>query len=203
MMMSKRLGILSAMLWEAEIIKKNIIKDGWIKKSTGLFFKQDKEIIFFFTGVGKKNIKRNLARFFENYRPTHILFIGLAGALKKELKVGDIINPEVVYSSWDNKAIRCNFLEDNYYNNILTIDRIAHKKDKILYASQFPNIQAVDMESFFIAKECSLRKIDLTIIKTISDTLRCWSFLLISPPCLCRYGHASCQFQGGPIARGG
>jgi nucleoside phosphorylase len=154
--------------------------------------RENKEIIFFKTGIGPKRSAVNLERILSALTPDHILLIGYAGALDPSLKVGDLIGVK--------KAFACS-LDENYSElSHLKIDRQFELKDanaiadtakslglradtgdaltsayvlgdpehkRLLYDKYHASI--VDMETAAIAGVADSRNIPFSCARSISD----------------------------------
>jgi hypothetical protein len=174
------------MFFEIEKIIQKFKLDGWqvcddIVKKSLVLKKQSTEIYFFYTGVGKKNAIKNLRYFFKKYNELvdvnnfdKIFILGFAGALKEDLKVGDILEPNIFLCE--------QFLDEKIVfdtNNLKDISLITTTESLDFEAKKnYKNFDIVDMETFFVLKEIlnentkNTKNIKNTkIFKVVSDEL--------------------------------
>lgn len=134
------------------------------------------------TGMGKKNTAEAFKFLLSMLDPSSITVAfntGFCGATSKNFKIGDILS----YSKIKNL--------DTTYGNIVEKDKINLKKienhipvevtggtteyltnDKALKEKilKYTGVQAVDMESYYIAKLMPRKNIDFQVIRAVSDT---------------------------------
>ena len=130
---------------------------------------QSDSVFFFITGVGWKNLEKAVSYFFLNYTVKNIsvYLVGYAGAVANNLKIGHIIKPSLIQSHNDIVRISND-------NNIILYDenRVFFKPDKIKLKKIYPDVSAVDMESYKFVSLMNKYKIEnKKVIKVISDTI--------------------------------
>lgn len=141
------------------------------------------EIVLAKTGMGKKRIAAIMDELFRVYDVGFVIFAGVAGAVDKNLKVGDIVMPKTVISLIDSKrydtawhaaeGVQTGGLLVKIGGAEYTVDRVFGADDKALLREQDPDAVAVDMESSCVCERAYRQKIPCLIIRGISDT---WDF---------------------------
>ncbi|MFC1512639.1 hypothetical protein ACFL4S_01180, partial [bacterium] len=206
--MNRTLAVISAMTWEINPVKNAVLKLGWNKtrcllpgkdklKHVDVFVKDNNNIIFYSTGVGKNRAQKNIKRFFDNFNLSDILFAGFAGALTEGLDAGSVLWPQLIYNDGTKEKYICNkerlkhksmrFLkravkqypdEDKDGDSccksadktiLVTSDELKDKKGKQILQRDFPDAVIVDMESFYIAQAAAGMGLSLNICKSVSD----------------------------------
>ena len=149
--------------------KTNICKKG---EFVEVQYKKNK-IFLYVLGIGKKNVQKSLKKIEKDiHKFDLIFFIGIAGAISKDLRVGDIIVPCNLITQ-TGKTIQLNGLLKeclNYNGALLSSDNFVSKAEKQKFANIFIELSAVDMEDFFIAEYIMKLSRKIIVIKTISDS---------------------------------
>lgn len=100
-----RLGIIGAMDEEIEILKNHMDIEETVEIASMSFFKgkvEDKEVILVRCGIGKVNAAVCTQILASNFKVTHIINTGVAGAVHEDLNVGDIvISADVLQHDFD------------------------------------------------------------------------------------------------------
>jgi hypothetical protein len=136
---------------------------------------------FGITGEGKESLRR----FFEWYGaragsyelPGLIISTGYAGALKKELKAGDIVMADSVTDVTSGKNYQLEIpsvLRTKYPRWLcsgLTVGRLTEADAKAVLSGQRPDAAFVDMESSAVMDYCGVRRLPCWIVRSISDRL--------------------------------
>ena len=151
-----------------------------------------RQLILFKCGIGRKKAVDRVMKALETFEPEAVIFVGLAGSLRPEFKVGD---PFVVSSAsqWQSKSETLSLdqalrLQDTYQNNETPIikrikggNRI--RRARLLTVDAFVNtvrekrrlgtagFDIVDMEFGAIASAMDWDEIPLSGLLTISDSL--------------------------------
>ncbi|KPK98809.1 MAG: hypothetical protein AMJ95_02380 [Omnitrophica WOR_2 bacterium SM23_72] len=135
------------------------------------------------TGMGIENIDRRISRILEK-RLDLAIFLGLIGALDKDMKVGEVVIPSRFtgiynlheeYRASPELLDLCESLRKK--NNLrlrlskknISVDRVYLRDDKIRLKELEPDASSVDMEAFVAAKRFSKEKIPFVVAKAISD----------------------------------
>lgn len=100
-----RLGIIGAMDEEIEILKNHMDIEETIDIASMSFYKgklENKEVIIVRSGIGKVNAAICTQILASNFKVTHIINTGVAGAVHEDLNVGDIvISSDVIEHDFD------------------------------------------------------------------------------------------------------
>ena len=136
------------------------------------------------TGVGAEHTQRALDWLFAPpvmegvpYRPQLVLAAGFAGALKADLRVGDVVlASEVVDSTgkgyattWPEELPAGPWQPSLHQGRLLTMPRLVATPVEKLRLAEEHGALAVDMESAVIAAACSKRAIPFGCVRVISD----------------------------------
>ena len=195
-------GIICATETEMKAII-NEIKD-IRKKRIGriVFFEgkfNNKDIVFVQSGIGKVNAAITATLLIEKYDIDKVIFSGVAGALDKALKIGDIVIandvvqhdfaveafgykkgqiPQMeVWSFEGDKDLIKKVQETSdekiklHYGRILTGDQFIYKKEEKLDLGKEFEALCVDMESGAVAQVCYIMNVKFLIIRSISDSV--------------------------------
>lgn len=129
------------------------------------------------TGEGKDNVRR----FFEWYTakagshdlPDLVLSTGYAGALKKDLKAGDIVVAENITDLSTGKAYRLetpSALREKFPPcGGLTVGRLTGSADKTDLFLERPDAAFVDMESSAVLDFCVPKRVPCWVVRSVSD----------------------------------
>ena len=159
----------------------------------------NKDIVFVQSGIGKVNAAITATLLIEKYDVDEVIFSGVAGALDKVLKIGDIVIAEdVVQHDFDTGAFGYkkgqipqmevwSFEGDKglikkvqetsdekiklHYGRILTGDQFIYKKEEKLDLGKEFEALCVDMESGAVAQVCYIMNVKFLIIRSISDSV--------------------------------
>lgn len=186
--MSKKIVILTAMDIERDAIRRAArirlkdsrkIGDTWVVEGTV----QENEIVLAKTGMGKKRIDRLMDEIFRAYDVGFIIFAGVAGAVNKDLQVGDVVIPKCVESLIDRtrydtawtafEGVQAGDLPIWIGGTQYTADRVFGFDDKEQLRDNDPTAAAVDMESSWVCELAARRNVPCLVIRGISDT---WAF---------------------------
>jgi nucleoside phosphorylase len=135
--------------------------------------KMNNEIIeVLHTGVGEKFCRQRVARFLQDQQFDLLISTGFAGALRDDLKVGDLLLAKN-FSTIDLNE-RSSMLSSFpiHMADLLTVSALidsSEEREKIARAS---GAAAVDMETEFIARDCAEHGIPLLSLRVITDTPR-------------------------------
>lgn len=119
-------------------------------------------------GVGPSTAKATAKAMIEAYHPRLVACTGLAGALSRALRAGDLVVPEQVIDSVTGKVYeRPTSVRTN--GRLLTVDRIITRpEDKAALHTEF-EAAAADMESAAVAKACDDLSVPWLCVRAISD----------------------------------
>ena len=159
----------------------------------------NKDIVFVQSGIGKVNAAITATLLIEKYDIDKVIFSGVAGALDKALKIGDIVIandvvqhdfavgafgykkgqiPQMeVWSFKGDKGLIEKVQETSdekiklHYGRILTGDQFIYKKEEKLDLGKEFEALCVDMESGAVAQVCYIMNVKFLIIRSISDSV--------------------------------
>ena len=159
----------------------------------------NKDIVFVQSGIGKVNAAITATLLIEKYDIDKVIFSGVAGALDKALKIGDIVIandvvqhdfaveafgykkgqiPQMeVWSFEGDKDLIKKVQETSdekiklHYGRILTGDQFIYKKEEKLDLGKEFEALCVDMESGGVAQVCYIMNVKFLIIRSISDSV--------------------------------
>lgn len=155
-----------------------------------VFFENDRAIAAYAgMGVISARIAADAAFKHAGSKAEAIISVGLAGALKPELKVGDIMQPCVIRDAVDNLKIQTPLGK----GTLVTASSVASREYKQQLAAQF-QADAVDMEAYAVADVAQVYGVPFAAIKAISDELD------FNMPPLNRFVTPDGQFRTGAFA---
>lgn len=197
-----KIGLITAMEEELDIIlreltnvKKEVVSRNTIYKG----YLGDKEIVAVVCGIGKVNAAVSTQILIREYNITSVINVGVAGALRDDIKIGNIVIGDnlvqhdvdaTIFGDKHGQVPRLNTFdfkadknlvdlakrvsEDNvenktYVGRIVTGDQFLTSKEKVDWLVKEFGALAADMESGSIAQTCYLNNIPFLIIRTISD----------------------------------
>ena len=144
-----------------------------------------KNIYFFITGIGMKNVRKRLPAI-ENIVPSLdlVIFMGVCGALDAAFKIGDIIVPEYVVkqshpplhiADAESIPLHNTVGNKNIYRGtkLLTTDTFISRPEKKKIKNAQPEIHALDMESYDGVSFFQTKGIPVCVIKSVSDSFHC------------------------------
>jgi adenosylhomocysteine nucleosidase len=198
-----KVGIIGAMKEEiSEYLSyaKNIKKKQWkefVFTEASMF---NQEVIIVKSGVGKVFSAMICQKLIDDYHPDFIIFTGVAGAINKNLKIGDVvISKDCIQFDMDGRGLGFPIGQIPYTNySVFTADKklkeialkVYLKNNKItegriltgdrfitdsntrdcLFLTNELKGDANDMESAAVAQVCTINQIPFLIIRTISDS---------------------------------
>jgi adenosylhomocysteine nucleosidase len=88
------IAVLGAMTVEVELLEQELTDKKertiqGVRFTTGSF--KDKRVVLAHSGMGKVNAAMAATLLIEGFRPTHVLFTGIAGGLNPDLRTGDVV----------------------------------------------------------------------------------------------------------------
>ena len=130
-----------------------------------------KAVALLHTGVGEKVCRDRMELFFQRERFQYLISAGFAGALEKDLRIGDLVLAENFSDPELLKSPTLDLPEERVFlGKLLTVpgmidsaverDRLAGKTGAV----------AVDMETKFIAEACARHATPMLSLRAISDT---------------------------------
>ena len=177
-----------------EISNKKLSEQAMLKFYSGIY--EGVEVVSVFCGVCKVNAAIATQLLIDKFEVTHIVLTGVAGALNKQLEIGDIvISSEVAYHDvahgilteyhpWmkdiyfrpDTELLKlCGNVADSlsitskcYMGRIITGETFITNNEKERLIENF-NPLCVDMESASVAHTCYVNNIPFIVIRSMSD----------------------------------
>jgi adenosylhomocysteine nucleosidase len=131
----------------------------------------DTEVVATLAGVGMASAQRATERIIDAVAPDHVLVIGIAGGCAPELRVGDLLVPEVVIDARSGVEHRpVAFGPRPLAGRILSSDDFSTGHE-VLAEHRTNGVDAVDMETGAIASVCEARAMPWTAFRAMSDLL--------------------------------
>jgi adenosylhomocysteine/aminodeoxyfutalosine nucleosidase len=195
------IGILCAMREELEPILKIVKLKDKINYANNIFYLaefENKNLVLAYSKIGKVNAALTATIMIEKFKVKKLLFSGVAGAIDKDLKIGDLIIAKEVaqhdvdltvfgYSHGFIPESEIFFQCDKMLNNIafnvarkLNIklkegiiasgDQFIHSKEKKEWIKDIFGASAIEMEGAAVGCVCWNYKISFFMLRSISDT---------------------------------
>lgn len=123
------------------------------------------------TGVGEKSCRRRIEDFLRQQQFKYLISAGFAGALDRELQVGNLLlsenfsSPELLGSThldFGNRGV--------FVGKLATVPGIVDSRSERDRWAAESGAVAVDMETEFIAAACAAHKVPMLSLRAISDT---------------------------------
>jgi len=131
--------------------------------------------LFVRCGIGKRSVKRSIRSFATKLCADLIVSAGCAGAVHPGLLRGTILLPETVVNDHEQKitlaleafadmpaAVRC--------SAFLSLQKPADREAKRAFRKRHPDVWALDMESFWIAREAAAIQTPCALLRVTADT---------------------------------
>lgn len=133
-----------------------------------------KSVIIAESGVGIKKVRTGVSYIIQKFKPSLILIAGFGGALSSELKVGDIVLGEEVFSLMKNEVLELRSdisLPNGKYKKgrILTESRFISEPDEKIRLSEESKSLVVDMETWGVAEAARQSRTPVMSIRAVSD----------------------------------
>lgn len=154
---------------------------------------KNKDVLLGQTGLGQENAERATEFILERYPATALISLGFTGALVEELKIGDIVLSTTLYSregqTEETPKIQSAIYPDAnlisiaietqkvkmtgfpQVSSVTVANPITDPKEKLALGKTF-HAEVVDMESYWIARITSARRIPFLSIRAVSDTVK-------------------------------
>ncbi len=123
-----------------------------------------REVCVLHTGVGEKTARARLAHFLHERTPRLLISSGFAGALSEDWKVGEMIRAENYSTSPEELG-----LPKHRAGRLATASSVIDAPNERLTWAQ-TGVDAVDMETEFIAQACLAAGVPMLSLRVISDT---------------------------------
>jgi adenosylhomocysteine nucleosidase len=164
-----RVAIIAAM--EREILpfvrgwKRSLLASG----GDALPFYENGDVIAVAGGIGGKRAERAALAMTERFNPETLVSAGLAGALIRSLKPGNVVVPSVIVDAENAAEYRCDPIENVVTGGVLvSTSEVAAAESKAKLVERFHGL-VVDMEAAGVARAARDRGTRFCCVKAISD----------------------------------
>ena len=184
-------GIIAAMRQELTYVHRGFQAKERRKADTQLVWVgtcRGRRVVLVQGGMGKTRAEKAARFLLERYPLSALLCIGFGGGVKEGMRTGDIVLCPLVYST-DGKSAHSGPMHSDaqlltqaaqalaaesipfHLGNGLTVDRVlADPARKEQVGQEWP-VQVVDMESFWISRLASRRRVPVLVARAITDTV--------------------------------
>jgi adenosylhomocysteine nucleosidase len=154
------------------------------------FFETDRMVLVC-GGIGAECARRATEAVVQLYDPSLVISAGFAGALRADLRVGQVLTPRVVIDARDGSRVDTG----GGSGIVVTFNSVADAAQKAKLAEAFgAQAQAVDMEAAAVARGAEAHGVRFMAYKAISDASD------FSLPALGRFVGSDGKFQTGKFA---
>lgn len=131
-----------------------------------------KSIAVIHTGVGRKVCCQRMEVLLRRERFEYLISAGFAGALEKELRIGNLLVAENFSSPQLLRSPRLDLPDDGLFlGKLLTASGMIESNAEREQLATKTGAAAVDMETEFIAEACADQDLPILSLRAISDTL--------------------------------
>ncbi|HVF72552.1 MAG TPA: hypothetical protein VM940_13170 [Chthoniobacterales bacterium] len=140
-----------------------------VESVRGIF--RGKSVAVIHTGVGRKVAREQMEIILRRERFQYLISAGFAGALEKELRVGNVLVSDN-YSTPELLASPRLQLDDEgtFLGKLLTVPRIVESEAERADLANKTGAVAIDMETEIIAEVCAAHQLPILSVRAISDT---------------------------------
>jgi adenosylhomocysteine nucleosidase len=130
-----------------------------------------RSVAVFHTGVGEKRCRAHIENFLRQPQFKYLISAGFAGALDRELQIGNLLLAENFSSPELLRSPHLDCVESGLFvGRLATVPEvIASKSERDRWAEETGAV-AVDMETEFIAAACAAHRIPMLSLRVMSDT---------------------------------
>jgi nucleoside phosphorylase len=121
-----------------------------------------------------RHLEKNIEGLLKDFPAKKVILAGTAGALRPEMKIGDVFLISEVIHEKDGRVLLVplpQIFSGIKTATVLTGSVLADPRTKKRLLADFPAASLYDMESFYLADICLALKKDFLIIRTVSDML--------------------------------
>jgi adenosylhomocysteine nucleosidase len=130
-----------------------------------------KSIAVIHTGVGRKVCCERMEVLLRRERFEYLISAGFAGALEKELRIGNLLLAENFSSPQLLRSPRLDLPDDGLFlGKLLTTSGMIESNAEREQLATKTGAEAVDMETEFIAEACADHELPILALRAISDT---------------------------------
>ncbi|MEX2288264.1 MAG: 5'-methylthioadenosine nucleosidase [Planctomycetaceae bacterium] len=128
------------------------------------------------SGMGFARARRATESLIEAHSPPWVLSVGFSGALRSDMKVGDIVMAETIVDTHGHELAVDLKMPGNpgsglHTGRLVTVDQMVRKVDEKKQLAEKYAAIAVDMESLAVAQVCRDRKTPFLAVRVISDDM--------------------------------
>lgn len=125
----------------------------------------------FHTGVGEKSCRAKIENFLRQQQFKYLISAGFAGALDRELQVGNLLLSENFSSPQLLGSPHLNLAGDGLFvGKLATVPKVVDSKSERERWAAESGAAAVDMETEFIAEACAARGLPMLSLRVMTDT---------------------------------
>lgn len=130
-----------------------------------------KSVTVIHTGVGRKICCQRIEVLLRREQFEYVISAGFAGALEKELRIGNLIVSENYSSPELLRSPQLDLADDGIFlGKLLTVSGVIESNAEREQLAAKTGAAAVDMETEFIAEACADHQLPLLSLRAISDT---------------------------------
>lgn len=195
-MEKKRIAIIAALKEELSGLKGRLkVSEKRNKGKVLLGRLKEKDVLLVETGIGFKKAEDLVRDCFDEYNISHVISIGYAGGVNEKHQIADLILcAEVLWASgstgfdgrnnmkFDTITVSNQMLNDSeeiFSSNgmefkkgiLLTVRDVVASTEEKKWIGENYQVDAVEMETFAIAREAEKRKVPFVSLRAISDTI--------------------------------
>jgi len=127
------------------------------------------EVVAIVTGMGTKLASEGVERLLDRVNVSHVVVVGITGALENATPIGTLVLPEVVINSATGAEFRPSPLGDGTpRGKMWTTDGLTTDPEE-LARLRAQGVVALDMETAAIAEVCERRLVPWSVFRVISD----------------------------------
>lgn len=130
-----------------------------------------KSVAVIHTGVGRKICSQRMEILLRREHFEYLISAGFAGALEKELRIGNLLIAENYSSPQLLGSPQLDLADDGIFlGKLLTVSGVIESNAEREQLATKTGAAAVDMETEFIAKTCADHQLSMLSLRAISDT---------------------------------
>ena len=130
-----------------------------------------KSVAVIHTGVGRKTCCERMEILFRREQFEYVISAGFAGALEKELRIGNLLVSENYSSPELLRSPQLDLADDGVFlGKLLTVSGVIESNAERDQLATSTGAIAVDMETEFIAEACADHQLPMLSLRAISDT---------------------------------
>jgi adenosylhomocysteine nucleosidase len=130
-----------------------------------------KSVAVIHTGVGRKTCCQRMEVLLRRERFEYVISAGFAGALEKELRIGNVFVSENYSSPQLLRSPQLHLTHDGVFlGKLLTVSAVVESNAERERLATSTGAVAIDMETEFIAEACADHQLPMLSLRAISDT---------------------------------